>query len=138
MNPANNILYIHDNSNALNVNFQFLFKLPIANKDYTFSLLGGPELGFLGINALAGMDLGFRLTRHHFLYLGVSLIFPLIDYANGRNDLFADTSQMLSQKINIDNVEPMGIFGINTFIGIRTQVYKRTYYYKDNEVGSSR
>ena len=125
----------------IGINTQFLFKLPLVNKDFNFSVLAGPELAISQnacINGLAGLELGFRLTQHHFLTIGYSQVFPLTDF-DGLMGIFAGVGPMLNNNLKYNKWDSRGMpFGFQATVGIRTQVYKKTYYYKGHEVGTGR
>ena len=135
-NGWNETEYAHHGTGG---DLRFLFRLPLVNRDYTIAILAGPELSFranIGISALAAFDLGFKLTQHHFFFLEYAQCFPLIDGSG--NMYFAGTSPMIEKYLKNQNIEARFPFGMQMSTGIRVQVYKKTYYYKDHEVKAGR
>jgi len=116
-------------------NTQFLFRLPLVNMDYTIALFAGPEVTISmagAINLIGGLDLGFRLTKHHFLFLNAGVVISTRQEPVGMGNVLS--------KLHYDSYRNNGgmPIGMQLSIGIRTKTYQRTYYYKDIEVGRGR
>ena len=76
--PSFNRAYVKndgENTDTIGADFQLLAKLPLVDSDFKFNVFGGPEVSFvnnLGFNAIAGFDIGHKITQHHALFLSFS------------------------------------------------------------------
>ena len=134
---AINIEEIRNISHDVGLNFQTLFRLPLITRlNFTLALSTGGQLAFsrnFGISAVTGIDFGFRITPHHFLFIGQAINVPLMDI-NGHS-IFAGASSLLYRENKFDILRNDGLpWGWQGMVGIRTQVYKRTFNFSDNRV----
>jgi len=126
------------------LDLQFLGKIPLVKKDYTISILGGGGAtisNLVSFNALAGLDIGFRLTSHHFLFLNYYQNIPIIN-SRGRFMKFTGLTNFKDKhdEVVYHNADfQTGFpFIMQWSVGIRTTVYQDIYYYKNQEVGRAR
>jgi hypothetical protein len=123
------------------VDLQFLAKAPLVKKDYTISLLGGAGAALdlpigIGFNALAGLDFGFRMTGHHFLFLNYTQCVPIINSSGGFMESHGQSAFLMNS--NLQGGSKGFPFVMQLSLGIRTTVYQNIYYYKNTEVGRAR
>jgi hypothetical protein len=125
------------------INAQFLGRLPLVEKDFGLSLFLGPELAtniHVGVNVLAGFDMGFKLTSHHSLVLGASAGIPVFPFLEplGYSALY----NQLDGSRDGSRIKSTAFTGIpiyfQIFLGIRTVVTENIYYYGGHEVARGR
>ena len=122
----------------------FLFRLPLVNRNFTLAFMAGPEADLeffgiygLGLNALLGLDMGFKVTEHHYLFLSFSAGMPIIT-TNGWQNFIGLSSNWdyVFAREGFDYVRSQGWpLKLELSLGLRTRIIDYTYYYKGKEVG---
>ena len=118
------------------VDIQLLFKLPLVDKNFKLFMYAGPEFAFnkgLSLNVMAGVDLGFKLTTHHALFISPSIGALMFDAKHGKgfaSPAFYEFVDFADEFIG--NGPPMKI---QVSVGIRTFVLGNGYYYQGERTG---
>ena len=121
------------------LDIQFLFRLPIIDRSFQMALYLGPEFTAsveFQLNMRGGVDFGFMLTKHHYLYLSAFSGIP-VPMSHGTPSVMGWNNK--SEHINWNNLQQTYTYMPVQFqfsLGLRIKVYKKTYYYRDNEVDS--
>jgi len=118
---------------------QPLYRLSLANGNFQSDFFAGPELSLgwgLGMGVLAGFDLGFKITQHHCLVLGLAAGCPILDFVDGSFLTPYGFKDYIDKPYN--NLSYGLPWKVQLSIGIRTLVIEDVYYYQGEEVGRRR
>ena len=131
---ANDITWV-----VFGCDFQFLFKVPIVDRKIKYSLFAGPEFSFnkdFGINFMAGMDLGYKLTNNHILFAGFSVGSTMVNVSQGEGFTPAQVSKKIEN--NYDNIRELGYgphLNFQFSVGLKTEVLGSAYYFEGKKAG---
>jgi hypothetical protein len=119
------------------ISVQPLLKLPLIDKKFLLSLLGGPELklrGDFGVYLNGGLDIGFKLTEHHVLFLGGLIGFDLtgVPTSDGTERRYEDAW------LGATKFKEKGATRLQLTLGIKTLKLEDVFYLKGKEVNRRR
>jgi hypothetical protein len=139
--PSLDIWHTHGGKSTTTADFsvsvQPLLKLPLVDKKFLLSLLAGPEIklrGNFGMYLNGGLDIGFKVTDHHVLFLG-----GLFGIDITGPPMYDNTSSRYKDAWGANNsYNTQGATKFQITLGIKTLQLEDVFYLNGKEVNRRR
>ncbi|MDR1618021.1 MAG: hypothetical protein LBS06_03100 [Treponema sp.] len=138
--PSVDVWYTSDGKGTTTADFsvsiQPLLKLPLVDKKFTLSLLAGPEFKIrqeFGMYINGGLDIGFKLTDHHVLFLGGLCGFDLIG-----PPMYNNAVDRFDEAYGMGYHDWHSSTRIQVTLGIKTLMLEDVFYLNGKEVNRRR